>query len=36
MLVDGKLIHVHPDLYDQGLSHPAVNARDGVEKFDLV
>jgi hypothetical protein len=36
MLVGGKLIHVHPDLCDQGLSHPAVDARDGVEEFDLL
>src|SRR3712207_597940 len=28
MLVGGKLIHVHPDLCDQGLSHPAVHAQE--------
>jgi hypothetical protein len=34
--VGGKLAHVHPDLCDQSLSHPAVDARDGVEEFDLL
>jgi hypothetical protein len=34
--VGRKLAHVHPDLRDQGLSRSAVDARDGVEKFDLL
>jgi hypothetical protein len=36
MAVGGRFAHVHPDLRDQGLSHPALDAQDGVEEFDLL
>jgi hypothetical protein len=34
--VGWKLAHVRPDLRDQGFSRSAIDARDGVEEFDLL